>query len=70
MSWYWYGWILVFVALESWALIRKRRGDKSARTLSDVIGTWRDVRYGSLDVGRFLLACGFLWLVGHFFGFW
>jgi hypothetical protein len=70
MAWLWYLWLLAFGAFEAWAIIRKRRGDPNARTLTDVVQSWRDVRFGSLDVGRFLLACGLLWLVGHFFGAW
>jgi hypothetical protein len=70
MTWMWYVWLGLFAALEAWAVIRKRRGDAKARTLTDVVATWRDVRFGSLDVGRYLLACGLLWLVGHFFGVW
>lgn len=66
----WYLWLALFAALELWAVIRKRHGDTKARTLTDVVTTWRDIRWGSLDIGRFLLACGLLWLVGHFFEVW
>lgn len=67
---WWYLWLGAFAALETWATLRKRAGDPKARTLTDVVQTWRDIRFGSLDVGRYLLACGLLWLVGHFFGWW
>jgi hypothetical protein len=61
-GWLWIGWVVWFAIVETQAIIRKRR--------TDFIQAWRDVTWGTLDIGRFTLACGFVWLIGHFFGWW
>jgi len=69
-GWLWTGWVVYFALVEARAIVRKRRGDPDARTLTDFVQMWRDFRAGSFDIGRFTLACGFVWLIGHFFGWW
>jgi len=66
----WYAWLVLFALKESHSIWRKRRGDVNAKTLTDIVTGWRDFRVRSLDIGRYGLAAGMLWLVGHFFGAW
>lgn len=66
----WIAWMAAFGVIEYAAVMKKRAGDPKARTLTDLLQRLIRWRVGSLDVGRFGLAAGFLWLIGHLFGWW
>ena len=62
----WVVWGVMFFAVEIPAL----RDSARLSTLTQFVQRFRAWRIGSLDVGRYLFACGWLWLSGHFFGWW
>ena len=67
-TWFWIGWLLLFVVIEGVALIRKERGD----TLSEKVWAWFWLKgdKGKLQAWQVVLRVGFIgfwaWLSLHF----
>ena len=67
-TWFWVGWLLLFVVIEGVALVRKERGD----TLSEKVWAWFWLQgdKSKLQAWQVVLRVGFIafwaWLSLHF----